>query len=81
MRENDGTKPQDAPRKPPSNIPLMSMAPISSTSNSSSFYQDLTSSLFQSHPASPSSACLLHRLCHHSSDQRLLVQQETLRMR
>ena len=62
MRENDQTQRTKTQgdlipeRKPVSNVPLMSMAPISSTTNnntSSSYYKDLTTTLFEQKPAQP----------------------------
>jgi hypothetical protein len=57
MRENDQTQQIKThgeiipERKMPSNTPLMSMTPISSTNNSSSsYYKDLTSNLFEQKP-------------------------------
>jgi hypothetical protein len=58
MRENDQTQQTKTQgelipeRQIPSNIPLMSMTPISSTTNSSSvFHKDLTSALFEQNPS------------------------------
>jgi hypothetical protein len=60
MRENDQTQRMKIQgelipeRKIPSNTPLMSMTPISSTNNSSSsYYKDLTSTLFEQKPPQP----------------------------
>lgn len=69
MRENDQTHrmktqgelipERKTPLQPSSNIPLMAMTPISATtttttSNTSAFFKDLTSTLFEQNPPQPS---------------------------